>query len=248
MMYFVRACTPASGEDPSERTHFIFIQVTLVILGLYILITTVLDHILHLSSLISYGFLSIIIILLMAPLAIPIKMTYCRARANRSELLGRSVGSSDCLVQGEENGDKTEPLLTSSSSAQTFGSFRENGETSEVAMLLAEGEGAVKKKRRPRRGEDFKFSEAVVKADFWLLFFVYFVGVGSGVTVLNNLAQIGIAQGVNDTTILLSLFSFCNFVGRLGGGTISEHFVRSAHSSHLQSSLRQLNWHALLCN
>ncbi|EEF30935.1 conserved hypothetical protein [Ricinus communis] len=223
MMYFVKACTPASGEDSSEHSHFLFIQATLVILGFYVLITTILDHMLHLSSPISYSFLAMMIILVMAPLAIPIKMTICRTRATKSELLDQSVESSDCLVQAEGNGEKTEPLLKS----QTFGSFRENDETSEVAMLLAEGEGAVKKRRRPRRGEDFKFTEALVKADFWLLFFVYFVGVGSGVTVLNNLAQIGIALGVHDTTTLLSLFSFCNFVGRLGGGTVSEHFVRS---------------------
>ena len=70
------------------------------------------------------------------------------------------------------------------------------------------------------------FTEALVKADYWLLFFVYFVGVGTGVTVLNNLAQIGIAQGMEDTTNLLSLFSFFNFVGRLGGGVVSEYFVR----------------------
>ncbi|XP_050215054.1 protein NUCLEAR FUSION DEFECTIVE 4-like [Mercurialis annua] len=227
MMYFVKACTPASGEDSLERPHFLFIQATLVILALYVLITTIVDHLLHLSSPISYSILAIMIILLMSPLAIPLKMTLCRSRATKSDLLDQSFAYSDSLVQGEGNGDKTEPLLTLSALTQTLGSFREEDESSEVAMLLAEGEGAVKKRRRPRRGEDFKFSEAVVKADFWLLFFVYFVGVGSGVTVLNNLAQIGIAQGVHDTTTLLSLFSFCNFVGRLGGGIVSEHFVRS---------------------
>lgn len=60
-------------------------------------------------------------------------------------------------------------------------------------MLLALGVGAVSRKRRPRRGDDFEFHEALVKADFWLLFFAYFIGVGSGVTVLNNLAQIASA-------------------------------------------------------
>lgn len=226
MMYFVRACTPASGEDSSEHAHFLFTQAALITLGLYILITTILDRILHLSTPITYTFLIIMFILLMAPLAIPIKMTFYRSRTGKSGMPDQSVGSSENLVQEEAIAEKTEPLLKSSSSAHILGSFHENEEASEVAMLLAEGEGAVKKKRRPKRGEDFKFSEAVVKADFWLLFFVYFVGVGSGVTVLNNLAQIGIAQGLHDTTILLSLFSFCNFVGRLGGGTVSEHFVR----------------------
>jgi fucose permease len=86
----------------------------------------------------------------------------------------------------------------------------------------------VKRKRRPRRGEDFEHAEALVKADFWLLWFGYFIGVGTGVTVLNNLAQIGAAAGIADTTVLLSLFGLGNFLGRLGGGAISEKFVRSS--------------------
>jgi hypothetical protein len=173
----------------------------------------------------------------MAPLAIPIKMTFYPMRTSKPGTLGQPIGSSDRLVQGEGCVDKTEPLLKPSSSTTNFGSFCESDDVSEVAMLLAEGEGAVKKKRRPKRGEDFKFSEAVIKADFWLLFLVYFVGVGSGVTVLNNLAQIGIAQGVHDTKNLLSLFSFCNFVGRLGGGVVSEHFVRLVPSILIASHI-----------
>ncbi|GAV82071.1 Nodulin-like domain-containing protein [Cephalotus follicularis] len=227
VMYLVRPCTPASGEDSVEHGHFLFTQAASIILGLYLLTTTVLGHILHFSTPVSYTILVIMVILLMAPLAIPVKMTFYPSRNNKSGTLDRSFGSADCLVRGESNNDKTEPLLSSSSSATNLGSFRESDDSLEVAMLLAEGEGAVKKKRRPKRGEDFKFSEAVIKADFWLLFLVYFAGVGSGVTVLNNLAQIGISQGVHETTLLLSLFSFCNFAGRLGGGIVSEHFVRS---------------------
>ncbi|XVE98445.1 hypothetical protein REPUB_Repub03eG0107200 [Reevesia pubescens] len=227
MMYFVRACTPASGEASAEHGHFLFIQVASVVLGLYVLATTILDHMLHFSAEISYAILAVMVVLLMAPLAIPVKMTICPTRINKPGMPNQPVASSDEMLQGEGNADKTEPLLKSSESAAYLGSFREGDDASEVAMLLAVGEGAIRKKRRPKRGEDFKFSEAVIKADFWLLLLVYFAGVGSGVTVLNNLAQIGIAQGVQNTTILLSLFSFCNFVGRLGGGAVSEHFVRS---------------------
>ncbi|XVF34524.1 hypothetical protein REPUB_Repub18cG0066300 [Reevesia pubescens] len=226
MMYFVRACIPASDEESAEHGHFLFIQVASVVLGVYVLTTTILDHMLHFSAEISYFILAVMVVLLMAPLAIPIKMSICPTRINKPGP-NQPGSSSDEMLQGEGNADKTEPLLKSSESATNLRSFCEADDASEVAMLLAVGEGAVKKKRRPKRGEDFKFSEAVIKADFWLLFLVYFAGVGSGVTVLNNLAQIGIAQGVQNTTILLSLFSFCNFVGRLGGGAVSEHFVRS---------------------
>lgn len=230
MMYFVRPCTPASGEDSVECSHFYFIQAASIVLGLYLLTTTIMSDVLSLSASISYTVVFIMVLLLMAPLAIPVKMTFYPMRTSKSGTLDQLIGSSDRLVQGEGYVDKTEPLLKPSSSTTNIASLCESDDVSEVAMLLAEGEGAVKKKRRPKRGEDFKFSEAVIKADFWLLFLVYFVGVGSGVTVLNNLAQIGIAQGVHDTKILLSLFSFCNFVGRLGGGVVSEHFVRSVPS------------------
>jgi hypothetical protein len=133
------------------------------------------------------------------------------------------------LVPNEGESTPTGSLLTPSSSATNLGSFFENEDALDVDMLLAVGEGAVEKKRGPRGGEDFKIREALIRADFWLLWVVNFLGVGAGVTVLNNLAQIGVAFGLEDTTILLTLFSFCNFVGRLGSGAISEHFVRSGH-------------------
>ncbi|KAF5453261.1 hypothetical protein F2P56_028177 [Juglans regia] len=218
MMYFIRACTPASGEDSSEHVHFIFTQAASVFLAIYLLSITVISTTVSLSGTVSYILVAIMVILLMSPLAIPVKMTL-----NPSKKLGPPVGSSENLVGSTQ----IDPLLTPSSSATYLGSFHEGEDSSDVETLLAVGEGAVKKRRRPRRGEDFKFREALIKADFWLLWFSYFFAAGSGVTVLNNLAQIGVALGVDDTTMLLSLFSFFNFVGRLGSGVISEHFVRS---------------------
>lgn len=226
VMFLVRPCTPVTGDSSSEKCHFLFIQVSSVALGVYLLVTTTLDYILHINSTVSYVLVAVMILLLMAPLAIPIKMTFFPQKITESEENEQSVGSSDCLFQ-EGKEENTKPLLQSSS-ATILGSLCDADGSSDVDMLLAEGEGAVvpSKKRRPRRGEDFTFFEALVKADFWLLFFVYFVGVGTGVTVINNLAQVGAAQGVEDITILLSVFSFFNFVGRLGGGVVSEHFVR----------------------
>ncbi|KAL8099084.1 protein NUCLEAR FUSION DEFECTIVE 4 [Apium graveolens] len=223
MMYLIRACTPASEVDSSEHIHFLFAQAASITLAVYLLTTTILKDILYLSKSLSYILVGIMVIFLMSPLAIPIKMTIFPA--NNKPI--HKTSSIDNLVEGDSDTNQTDLLLTPSSSAAQLDSYYESEDISEVDMLLAVGEGAIKKKRKPRRGEDFKFREAIIKADFWLLWVVYFLGVGSGVTVLNNLAQIGVSLGVNDTTILLSLFSFCNFLGRLGAGVISEYFVRS---------------------
>ncbi|KAJ6348361.1 hypothetical protein OIU76_004767 [Salix suchowensis] len=211
MMYFIRPCTPASGDDSSEHAHFLFTQAAVILLAIYLLVTAIIITVVSLSDAVSYILVAIMVIFLISPLAIPVKM---------------SIFPSGHLVLGEGETTSTDPLLTPSSSAAYLETSYENGDASDVEILLAMGEGAVKKKRRPKRGEDFRMHEALIKADFWLLWVVYFLGIGSGVTVLNNLAQIGAAFGLEDTTILLALFSFCNFAGRIGSGAVSEHFVR----------------------
>ncbi|KAI3727168.1 hypothetical protein L1987_66978 [Smallanthus sonchifolius] len=195
----------------------IFCSLKGLVLAVFLLTTTILKDVLTLSNALSYTFIGIMVVLLMAPLAIPVKMTLFPS----NKKFNRPAGSSENLTV-------TDPLLTRSTPEPNITNLNDGDDISEVDVLLAVGEGAVKvkKKRRPRRGEDFTFREAIVKADFWLLWLVYFLGVGSGVTVLNNLAQIGVSLGFNDTTTLLSLFSFCNFLGRLGGGVVSEYFVR----------------------
>lgn len=221
VMYFVRPCIPATGEDPSEPIYFAFLLATSILLAAYLVVTTVLSEVYSLPSILRYVFVAVMVLLLFSPLAIPVKMTLFRSNAKSS-----LPGSSDNLAKEEGESTQEVPLLTPSTSASNLGSLFEGDDASDMEILLAEGEGAVKKKRKPRRGEDFKLGQVFVKADFWLLWFAYFLGMGSGVTVSNNLAQIGFAFGIKDTTILLCIFSFFNFIGRLTSGAISEHFVR----------------------
>jgi hypothetical protein len=190
------------------------------------MVATILGDTLKLSATITYLLFGIMILLLLSPLAIPIKMTLypSKPKDEKPSTIVPSY-STDSLSGADQ--ESAEPLLRGTSN--TFGTgTNDSDEATDVDLLLAEGEGAVNLKRRkgPRRGDDFTFGEALVKADFWLLFIVYFCGVGTGVTALNNLAQIGIAVGANDTTVLLCLFGFCNFVGRILGGSVSEYFVR----------------------
>jgi hypothetical protein len=217
-MYFVRPCEPSLVESNAEQVHFVFSQMASILLGVYLVGATILDHVISLNEALNYTLLAIMVVLLFSPLAIPLKMTLFQRNWRK--------GTSDSEESSPtSDNDNTESLLPSSS-ASNLGSI-EDDESFDIDILLAEGEGAINQKRRPKRGEDFRFREAILKADFWLLFAIYFIGVGSGITVLNNLAQIGIAAGAVDTTISLSIFSFCNFFGRLGGGAVSEYLVRS---------------------
>jgi hypothetical protein len=56
--------------------------------------------------------------------------------------------------------------------------------------------------------------------DFWLLFLVLTIGMGAGLTLLNNLAQIvkALAGPTDATPVLVSLFSVCNCAGEAALG------------------------------
>ncbi|KAJ3704677.1 hypothetical protein LUZ61_008382 [Rhynchospora tenuis] len=212
----------ATEDDESQHGHFFFTQIACVILAIYLLGTTVFDEVLPKSSTAQYAMLGVTVLLLLSPLAIPIKMTVFRSAHKIQPDRLASLGNLEPLLPPALAQTYLDNSIATSDDNDDF-----DDEDDDIDTLLAVGEGAVKTKRRPRRGEDFEFHEALVKADFWLLFVVYFIGVGSGVTVLNNLAQIAYAARNDAATILLCLFSLGNFFGRLAGGAVSEHLVKS---------------------
>ncbi|CAH1434426.1 unnamed protein product [Lactuca virosa] len=69
--------------------------------------------------------------------------------------------------------------------------------------------------------------QAVSTINFWLLFVIMLFGVGSGLATINNISQIG--QSLKYTTVeinaMVSLWSIWNFIGRFGGGFVSDMFL-----------------------
>ena len=122
--------------------------------------------------------------------------------------------------------------LDAASDCGSEGGDRADKHHRKVQLLMAVGEGAVQPRGRrggrPRRGEDFTLLQAVVKADYWLLFLAMTCGMGGGLVVINNLAQMGLSLGYENVHIFVTLVSVSQFMGRLWGGFASEYLVRSA--------------------
>lgn len=78
MMCFVRPCTPATEDDKSQHSHSLFMQLACVILALYLLGITIFDEVLPKSSTAKYATFGVTVLLLLSPLAIPVKMTIYR--------------------------------------------------------------------------------------------------------------------------------------------------------------------------
>jgi len=101
-----------------------------------------------------------------------------------------------------------------------------NVDQHEARTLIERSDRPPEKKRAPCIGEDFTLLQALGQADFWLIFMSLVLGVGSGITIIDNLGQICYSLGYSNTKIFVSLISISNFLGRVAGGYFSELIIR----------------------
>ncbi|KAK8362154.1 hypothetical protein V6Z12_A03G084000 [Gossypium hirsutum] len=75
--------------------------------------------------------------------------------------------------------------------------------------------------------KDMNLFQAMVTVNFWLLFITMICGMGSGLATINNISQIGESLGYStmERSSLVALWSIWNFLGRFGGGFISDIFL-----------------------
>lgn len=102
----------------------------------------------------------------------------------------------------------------------------------EVKTLIERSEVSQEKRRAPCIGEDFTLLQALGQIDFWLIFMSLVLGVGSGITVIDNLGQICYSLGYSNTKVFVSLISISNFLGRVAGGYFSELIIRYHQPFH----------------
>ncbi|RZB74032.1 Protein NUCLEAR FUSION DEFECTIVE 4 isoform B [Glycine soja] len=150
------------------------------------------------SMLVSRLFVAVLVVMLASPLGIPVY----------SYLKGRLGGGNDVERQRLK-----EPLLQIPE--------KEN------EGVVAEEEAEIVK-RAPEVGEEHTIVEALRSVDFWILFVSFLCGVGTGLAVMNNMGQIGLALGYPDVSLFLSLTSIFGFFGRIISGTVSEFTIKKA--------------------
>ncbi|GLJ25156.1 hypothetical protein SUGI_0481150 [Cryptomeria japonica] len=86
----------------------------------------------------------------------------------------------------------------------------------------------VKMFKSPTRGEDYTIPQALVSVDMIILFVATTCGVGTTLTAIDNMGQIGKALGYTPVNIstFVSLISIWNFLGRVVAGFLSEYLLQ----------------------
>lgn len=233
MMFFIRPVAGHRQVRPSDGMSFTSVYGVCLLLAAYLMGVMLVEDLVTLSPTVISIFTAVMFVILLTPFLIPVTLTLnsettCpeqeallqqseKQEPARSEPDGHEVIFSEV----EDEKSEGEDLLPASERQKRIAQLQ-------TKLLQAAAEGAVRVKRRkgPRRGEDFTLGQALIKADFWLIFCSLLLGSGTGLTVIDNLGQMSQSLGYDNTHIFVSLISIWNFLGRVGGGYFSEIVVR----------------------
>ncbi|KAK2661453.1 hypothetical protein Ddye_000027 [Dipteronia dyeriana] len=228
LMFIIRPVGGHRQIRPSDGRSFTFIYTVCLVLAAYLMGVMLVEDIVDVSHPVIIIFTVILFVLLIIPIVIPVYLSLhleptvpieeaLLPKAEKSEEDAHEVIFSEI----EDEKPNEVDLLPASERQKRIAQLQ-----SKLCQAAAEGAVRVKRRRGPHRGEDFTLTQALIKADFWLIFVSLLLGSGSGLTVIDNLGQMSQSLGYDNTHIFVSLISVWNFLGRVGGGYFSEVIVR----------------------
>ncbi|KAG8634900.1 hypothetical protein MANES_17G102600v8 [Manihot esculenta] len=233
LMFIVRPVGGHRQSRTSDGSSFTFIYSVCLLLAAYLMGIMLLEDLLDLSHTVIIIFTVVLFVLILLPIVIPISLSLLQEPRDPAEetLLPepqkQDAGKSEPCVpevifsELEDEKPKEVDMLPASERQKRIAQLQ-----AKLFQAAAEGAVRVRRRRGPHRGEDFTLMQALIKADFWLIFFSLLLGSGSGLTVIDNLGQMSQSLGYDNTHIFVSMISIWNFLGRVGGGYFSEIIVR----------------------
>ncbi|KAK4779408.1 hypothetical protein SAY86_006936 [Trapa natans] len=233
LMFIVRPVGGHRQVRASDGFSFTFIYSVCLLLAAYLMGVMLVEDLVDLSHKVVTVFTTILLGLLLVPIIIPLSQNFFsdpqvpleeallpepqKLEARRSQQEIQEVIFSEV----EEEKPMDVDLLPALERRKRIAHLQ-----AKLFQAAADGAVRVKRRRGPRRGEDFTLMQALIKADLWLIFFSLLLGSGSGLTVIDNLGQMSQSLGYDNTHIFVSMISIWNFLGRIGGGYFSEIIAR----------------------
>ncbi|XP_009623438.1 protein NUCLEAR FUSION DEFECTIVE 4-like [Nicotiana tomentosiformis] len=229
VMFLVRPVGGHKQVRPLDHSSFLFTYSICVILAAYLLAVLLLQDLSSLNENVITLLTIVLLILIVLPVIIPVLLVFFsgprpvleESLLPEPEKQESSRMGSFILSEVEDEKSPEVDTLPPSERQKRIAHLQ-------AKLFQAAADGAVRVKRRkgPRRGEDFTLPQALVKADFWLIFISLVLASGSGLTVIDNLGQMSQSLGYANTHIFVSMISIWNFLGRVAGGYFSENIVK----------------------
>ncbi|KAL6577356.1 hypothetical protein OROMI_011632 [Orobanche minor] len=201
-VYTIRAMTVIRQDTNEVKVFYQFLHVSIA-LALFIMVMTILEKIVNFSHAAYAGSTTVVCALLFVPLFIAIREESAALNRNSMNAPQITVENPPQVPQQPEctKQDETEPKAMPSCFAKIFD--------------------------KPERGDDYTIVQALLSTDMLVLFLATFCGLGSSLTAVDNLGQIGESLGYPTKTIksFVSLLSIWNYFGRIFSGFVSENLL-----------------------
>ncbi|KAI3799353.1 hypothetical protein L1987_34647 [Smallanthus sonchifolius] len=176
--------------------HFLYVS---IFLALFIMGMTIAQNLVTFSSSAYAASACVVIFLLFVPLFISIKEELNLWEQTSQQSVTVPEVKIDNMIPQQESTENPKP----------------KGKTSCFANVFL---------NKPERGEDYSILQALLSTDMLILFISTFCGLGTSLTAVDNLGQIGESLGYPLKTIksFVSLLSIWNYFGRIFAGFVSE--------------------------
>ncbi|KAJ6672232.1 putative NODULIN-LIKE PROTEIN [Salix viminalis] len=179
IMFVVRPVRGHRQARSSDDSSFLFTYSVCLVLAAYLLGVLIVEDLVNLDQTLLTLLAVVLIILVLLPITIPVLLAFYseprhpveenllpetdKQESSKSDL---QIGGSFILSESEDEKPSEMDLLQPAERHRRIAHLQ-------AKLFQAAAEGAVRVKRRkgPRRGEDFTLMQALIKADFLLMFF-----------------------------------------------------------------------------
>ncbi|KAK8296269.1 hypothetical protein V6Z11_D05G111200 [Gossypium hirsutum] len=179
--------------------HFLLIS---IVLAVFLMAITLTEKVITFSKAAYAGITTVACVLLFAPLFIAIREELLVWKLKKQPIIPPPTKTTINTPKGEVDKSKQEAMFDDKS----------------CFLTLCD---------KPKKGEDYTILQALTSIDMCILFFATFCGLGSSLTAVDNLGQIGESFGYPNKTVtsFVSLVSIWNFLGRGFSGFVSEILI-----------------------
>ncbi|XVF20309.1 hypothetical protein REPUB_Repub11eG0187200 [Reevesia pubescens] len=211
-VYTIRTMRPV--RHPNEIRVFYHFLFASIVLAVFLMAITLTEKLVTFSKAEYAGATTVVCFLVFAPLFISI----------REELLVWNIKKQPINPPAEITVEKPKPEIVAAESKQEA---PEPGSSKQADDEKAQKSCFLTIFDRPDRGEDYTILQALTSIDMLILFFATFCGLGSSLTAVDNLGQIGESLGYPNKTVtsFVSLVSIWNYFGRVFSGFVSETLI-----------------------
>ncbi|CAM6130018.1 unnamed protein product [Calypogeia fissa] len=212
-MFVIQPIDSPKFKDENDKLKFKILYVIGLGLAFYLMVVILIQDFFGISKGASRFFMAVMVVILLLPGIIPWRWGAGQQLRGYTKL-STDVNLTHSPAMHTPTKHGIEPLLIAKMSTA-------------IDVTPQNGVLDTLSKQRIRLGQDHTLLQAWSTQDYWLLFFAMGCGTGSGLTAINNLAQMAESLGSRSIGAFVALVSVWNFLGRMASGYLSEYYMKN---------------------